>query len=122
MVGEKLEIRLGAVSTISASRHTLRRQLDTWGCGNADDVLLVFSGLITNATLSTSGPSTAEVTHDPPDVRIEVHDSSHAAPQPGHDERPGGFGLRLVDSLSQSWGWEATATGKTVWSAMGCGH
>lgn len=121
MDGDRFDIHVGAVATLAAGRKTLNDGLVRWECGNVDDMLLVFSELATNAAVHTAGASTTVITHAPPNVRLEVHDSSHAIPALRHDTHPGGFGLRIVDQLSQSWGWDRTATGKVVWSVMPCG-
>jgi hypothetical protein len=83
---------------------------------------LVFAELVTNATVHTPAASTTVITHMPPNVRIAVHDSSHAIPALRHDDPPGGFGLRIVSQLSDTWGWDQTPTGKVVWSNIPCGH
>jgi anti-sigma regulatory factor (Ser/Thr protein kinase) len=50
-------------------------------------------------------------------LRVEVEDEGggdvlveHADPRGGH-----GYGLLLVDHLSDAWGWEPTPSGKRVW-------
>jgi hypothetical protein len=122
MVDDRFEIGVTVASTIAAGRAVLQNGLLGWGCSNPADVLLVFSELATNAMVHTAAASRTVVTHLPPNVRIAVHDISHVAPQPLHDARQGGFGLRIVDELSESWGWDETATGKVVWSVIPCGH
>ena len=123
MNDDSFDISVTAPSTMAAGRNTLYSGLQGWGCGNTDDIVLVFAELVTNATAHTlAATSTTVITHMPPNVRIAVHDSSHAAPRLRHDARPGGFGLRIVRQLSDSWGWDQTATGKVVWSVVPCGH
>ena len=120
MVSETFEIRLGELSTLAASRRTFRTRLESWGCANVDDVVLVFSELITNATVHAADASKAVISYEPPGLRIEVHDSSLAGPLMRRGDQRGGFGLRIVDQLSVSWGWEQTPTGKVVWSNVDC--
>jgi hypothetical protein len=123
MNDDTLDIRVTVSSAITAARNTLHNGLQGWGCGNIDDIDLVFSELVTNATVHTlAATSQTVVTHMPPNVRIAVHDSSHTIPELRHNGRPGGFGLRIVNELSNSWGWGQTATGKVVWSIIPCGH
>jgi hypothetical protein len=122
MADETIEIAVGVVSTMGAGRSVLEGGMHVWGCGNVDDVVLVFSELITNAVVHTPGASSAVITHEPPNVRIEVHDGSHVIPELRHDTDPGGFGLQIVSRLSGGWGWVQTPTGKVVWSIMACGH
>ena len=87
-----------------------------------DDVVLVFSELVTNAAVHTAAAPRTVITHESSAVRLAVHDSSHTAPLLRTDGGPGGWGLRIVSSLSDSFGWEQTDVGKTVWSVIGCGH
>lgn len=105
----------------SAARHVLHRQLDRWHCGSTDDGLLVFAELVTNAVQHAGGAAQVTVLHGAQLLRIEVRDHSRAIPE----ERPaggadGGFGLNIVGQLSQRWGWEQRADGKTVWSELPC--
>ena len=123
MVDETFELQVSIPSTIAPARHTARARMQAWGCDNAADVELVFSELLTNATVHSTAASTTVISHGPHTVRIEVHDTSHSIPQLRHDTRPdGGLGLRIVNQLSHSWGWEQTATGKVVWAIIPCGH
>lgn len=115
-------IRVAMPSTMAASRLVLQDRLHGWGCDNVDNMVLVFSELVTNATLHTAADSQTVITHQRPFVRIEVHDSSHTVPEMRNATaaQPGGFGLRIVSELSSSWGWLQTATGKAVWSIIAC--
>jgi anti-sigma regulatory factor (Ser/Thr protein kinase) len=122
MAGDTFDIGVPVASTMGAGRQVLRNGLLEWGCGNDTDVVLVFSELVTNAVVHTAAASTTVITHKPPNVRIEVHDTSHVIPEMRHDTRPGGVGLRIVNHLSESWGWDQTPTGKVVWSVTPCGH
>ena len=122
MGDDTFNIEVGVPPTMAEGRQTLRDQLHGWGCSNVDDVVLVFSELVTNAWMHTIGASTTVITHGPPSVRIEVHDASRSIPDLRHDTRVGGFGLQIVSQLSNDWGWDQTPTGKFVWSTMPCGH
>ena len=122
MGDDSFNIQVGAPATMAERRQTLRDQLHRWGCSNVDDVVLVFSELVTNASVHTIGGSTTLITHGPPSVRIEVHDASRSIPELRHDTRLGGLGLQIVSQLSDDWGWEQSPIGKTVWSTMPCGH
>ena len=117
---EPITIHIGAAWTLSAGRQMVSTGLGEWGCTNISDALLVFSELVSNAVTHTGAPSIAVVSHDPPNVRIEVHDSSAAVPALRDDDHPGGLGLHIVGQLSESWGWVPTLTGKTVWSVIAC--
>jgi hypothetical protein len=54
-------------------------------------------------------------------IRLEVQDpgrDSTVAPRQG-DERDGGFGLNIVQTLSERWGFERVATGGTrLWARL----
>jgi len=107
--------------SLASAREELRDRLSSWGCQLRDDIVLVFSELITNATVHTTQGWRAVVTHVPPHVRIEVHDGSHAGPHVLADPSQGGLGMAIVAKLSDHWGWESTATGKFVWCLVACG-
>ena len=115
-------VPVGVPSTMTAGRSIFHDGLQGWGCGNIADMTLVFSELVTNATMHAAGASTTVISHAPPNVRIAVHDSSHVIPELRPNAPQGGFGLQIVDQLSDSWGWDQTPTGKVVWSVIRCGH
>ena len=122
MGDDTFHIQVGVPPTMAEGRQTLRDQLHGWGCSNVDDVVLVFSELVTNAWMHTIGASTTVITHGPPSVRIEVHDASRSIPELREGSRLGGCGLQIVNELSDDWGWEPSLTGKIVWSTMPCRH
>jgi anti-sigma regulatory factor (Ser/Thr protein kinase) len=93
------------------------------------DALLAISELATNALLYGSGPSPDGVIHvaidaKPEVLRVAVQQTNSAAdarmlsePRPGVSEDGvplGGFGLRLVDRLTDDWGVEPGPPG-IVW-------
>jgi hypothetical protein len=54
-------------------------------------------------------------------VRLEVDDARASGPtMRAEGGAAGGFGLRIVDRLSDTWGWDVNPTGKTVWSVLPC--
>ncbi len=122
VVGDRFEISVDGTPGLQAARHTVRQRLEAWGCANVDDVVLVFSELVTNAAVHTAAASRTVITHESSAVRLAVHDSSHRAPRLRTDGGPGDWGLRIVSSLSASFGWEQTDVGKAVWSVVACGH
>ena len=118
-----IDIHVTASWEIATGRDILGNGLRQWGCSNIDDVVLVFSELVTNALVHTAAAtSTTVITHLPPGVSVAVHDGSPIGPDVRFDPGPGGFGLRIVSELSDSWGWDLTASGKVVWSMVPCGH
>jgi len=87
-----------------------------------DDAQLVASELITNSVLhSGASPDAAvliRIRLSSTVLRLEVEDGGRGAtiaPRPSDVERGGGFGLNIVDTLSQDWGVERTAAGTRVW-------
>ena len=86
--------------------------LDRWECARSADSLLVFSELVTNAVIHGGGATMIVVDHGERELRFEVHDGTHGTPQVRDGIGvTGGAGLRIVDQLCHSWGWEQTATG-----------
>jgi serine/threonine-protein kinase RsbW len=90
---------------------------------------LVVSELVTNS-VRHSGRSAADVVIvrvqlTSTMVRIEVEDSGRGgviAPRPPDLESGGGFGLNVVQALSERWGLERVAASKTrVWAQLRCG-
>ena len=101
------------------ARDAMRSWLATWPCPQslAADVLLVLSELVTNAV--THAASTAQVMatlrHDR--LRLEVRDHSFGPPRLRTDGvAPGGFGLQIVATVADEWGWCTTPSGKVVWA------
>ncbi|MGH9271037.1 MAG: ATP-binding protein [Ilumatobacteraceae bacterium] len=100
-------------------RRMARAALVEWGCARVVDVVLAVSELVTNAVMDAGSPPTLELTFTSPGVRVEVHDSSHAIPVLNPAAITGGYGLRIVATVSDDWGWELTPTGKLVWATFG---
>ncbi len=117
-----------SVQHIAASAALVRHQL---ACDLArydlpseaiDDAVLVASELVGNAVRHTraSESGTLDVSWDvdTSGVRVSVGDPSDTPPSPraaaGHETE--GRGLRIVDAMSDDWGVELAAHGKTVWA------
>jgi len=91
----------------------------------AETLVLVVSELVTNAVVHTGCPAVLRLSMPvavdgvASPVRVEVADSSHAAPAPrraGSDEdATNGRGLELVELLCDRWGWYPDGSGKRVW-------
>jgi anti-sigma regulatory factor (Ser/Thr protein kinase) len=91
--------------------------------GRSDDPRLAVTELVSNA-VRHAGLETDTLIHlrieaDDAHVRVEVEQPTsasdvHVAEQPGTDERPGGFGLRLVEVFADAWGFEPGPPGR-VW-------
>lgn len=106
-----------------AVREKLR---DLTECGHAlEDVLVVASELTANAVLHSGGSSrdrlAIEARLDPGSVVLAVCDPGRsgvsAKPRPADPNRPGGFGLRIVEKIASDWGAERDC-GYRVWAEV----
>ena len=107
-------------SNVRTVRSLLDRLLGSWRLdGRVDDgdLKLVATELSTNALVHTTAPDTITIRYLGDRIRIEVRDASTSAPQPRSPslQAEGGRGMRLVESLSKSWGVDPTSGGKQVW-------
>lgn len=124
VAGQRRRLALSGVrGHVAKGRDFTRRALLDWGWdGNetAEDVLLLVSELLTNASLHAGGCfelalTTGEV------LRIEVFDGTttlprrHPSPQRG---LPGGHGLYIVERISDRWGTRTHENGKAVWAEI----
>jgi anti-sigma regulatory factor (Ser/Thr protein kinase) len=125
--------------SVKAARTFTRTVLHQWELGEYfDDVALVASELVTNAlrhalpAVPVSGPDTRfrlHLMHWPSRLVCAVRDPSGAEPvlRGGLCDEPdfsseSGRGLRLVEAVSNNWGWYPLAgplRGKVVWSLFG---
>jgi anti-sigma regulatory factor (Ser/Thr protein kinase) len=81
-----------------------------------DRVELLLSELVTNVVHHVGSPMVVRCRRLPGTVRIEVADASVDPPRV--IEAPGsrsGYGLRIVESLADDWGFESLDGGKAVW-------
>lgn len=82
-----------------------------------EDIVLCIDELVANVVVHTTSSPVLTVTIDET-IRIEVADASGsaAALRDPADTRPGGWGLRIVESVADRWGSAANTTGgKVVW-------
>ncbi len=126
--GPSVEIPLSANDDApSVARSAVRR----WLTGRAlsavvENVRLVVSELVTNSVRhSDAGAGAgvlARIRMASGTLRVEVEDwgrGGGVALRPGNFDVGGGFGLHLVEALSQSWGVERTSAGGTrVWAVL----
>lgn len=106
-----------------------RRAISEWlaplECGGdvTDRVLLVVSELVTNAVVHARSAPEVTATFDNGRLLVAVADTDPVPSilRTGLDgDTAGGFGLRLVAALTDSWGWEPTEAGKRVWTETSC--
>ena len=95
-----------------------------WGLASLSaDAELVVSELVTNALLHAPGPESFElcVVRRPGGIRLELADGSSIAPviRELEDGRPGGRGLRIVQTIAVAWGHDEEGGGKRVWVELG---
>ena len=121
MPTDTLTMTAATPQAITDARHTLEAQLTTWACGRTADSLLVFSELVTNAVRHAGGAQRITIVHGDRTLRLEIHDHTRGIPAVAAVAgSAGGFGLRIVEQLSQTWGWTTTDTGKIVWADLEC--
>lgn len=118
-------IRLAAdPRAVAEARKQLRVTIAVWDvpvdCETAE---LLVSELVTNAvTHDGAGAVIMAVRVARGRLRVDVHDSSAALPEPRNDpalDAEDGRGLLLVDTLADEWGFYRTPGGKAVYFALG---
>ena len=108
---------LGAAS--EARRATRRWLADsTMSDALLDNLQLVISELVTNAVIHARTPLRLLVRFDGDRVLTEVFDADVHLPTPAVSDDVGGWGLLLVDRLSDRWGSEPFTDGKRVWAEL----
>ena len=121
---EPLELVFDSAANASAiARRALRWWLEEVQCPKSikDDVVVVFSELVTNAVRHAGVEFTAAATFDDGRLRLSVTDREPSPPAVLPDAGPsGGFGLRLIEALSDGWGWRPLGVGKEVWAETLC--
>ncbi|MEU8529615.1 ATP-binding protein [Streptomyces sp. NPDC048629] len=111
--------------SVPLARRELRKTLAAWELGAIEDAAsLVLTELLTNAVRHARVPGQEVETHFAlieGGLRIEVHDASEKRPLIAlpHGGAVGGWGLPLVDTLSERWGLaDRTGPGKLVWAEL----
>ena len=116
-----LGLSAGSPAEVTSARRAVEVRLREWGCDLLDEVLLVFSELVTNAVSHAGRAERVLVRLDEAAVTVAVEDASGSGPQMRLEgDASGGFGLRIVEQLAIEWGWEPTDIGKRVWAKVRC--
>jgi anti-sigma regulatory factor (Ser/Thr protein kinase) len=108
-------------TAVPLARHQLRALLSDWQLRCVlEDAELVTGELVGNVVRHGSFPAELRVEWYGRRVRVEVADASPEQPverrrDPGE---PGGFGLPIVDAVSEAWGVRPGPTGKVVWADL----
>jgi len=121
-------LELGALlSAVPCARLHARQVLREWGiAGVADSAGLLVTELVANAVRASRGMAQVSgvvrvwLLSDSTQILILVWDAS---PQPPvladvTDEAEQGRGLRIVEAVSEQWGWYASGNGKVVWAIV----
>jgi anti-sigma regulatory factor (Ser/Thr protein kinase) len=119
-------LELGAYpGAVPCARLHTRAVLWEWGLQLGKDAELVVSEIATNAIQASWLTGQAGVVRlwllsDRQRVLILVWDASPHPPTPAHHDQgqfqESGWGLMLVDSLSDQWSWYPAPGGKVVWA------
>jgi anti-sigma regulatory factor (Ser/Thr protein kinase) len=126
--GEQVEARLPLDALAPGGARILAAQYlrDRVAAPVLDSVLLLLSELVTNSVRHSNAPSAegVMVRLQPTRamLRLEVEDSGHdgvIAIRPPDQQNGGGFGLNIVQTLSDGWGIERSAhRGTRVWAQL----
>lgn len=105
-----------------AARDFVRCRLMIWGRDDiVDDALVIIGELLTNALIHAPSPEyVVAVDWNGGMIRLEVWDTSPFLPHklPIDLDNVHGRGMRIVDALSEVWGWRIAASGKCVWAVL----
>ncbi|GII89150.1 ATP-binding protein [Sphaerisporangium siamense] len=109
-------------TTIKTARDFTVTTLRAWGLGELSyDARLVISELVTNAVRHAGEPTRVRLLHRATHLVCAVADPTDRPPVVTDADQYAetGRGLRLVESLSCSWGWRVfEGRGKLVWAAF----
>jgi anti-sigma regulatory factor (Ser/Thr protein kinase) len=104
------------------ARGCVRAAIDAWDVPVDRDVAVILtSELVTNALRHEAGETvTLTITCVCDQLRVDVHDSSSAAPvlEDAPVDAESGRGLLLVATLSAEWGFYRTPAGKAVYFTL----
>jgi serine/threonine-protein kinase RsbW len=107
-------------STPKQARRFVEECMISWGMsGVSEPVLLAVSELTTNAVTHGDGPITLTLSTKDDRVRVEVENEGAGTPvlrKPDPERQvTGGWGLHLVDTLTDDWGIDVRPRKTAVW-------
>lgn len=112
-------------AAVPAARRQIQAALRAWAVpADPADVVLLTSELVTNAVRHAGGPViTLVVSCSRGQVRVDVHDPSSVLPEVADvpPDAESGWGLHLVASLADEWGYYRTPAGKAVYFTLAFG-
>jgi len=111
-------------SEVRRARDLVRTSLDSWGLSaDAQALELAVSELVTNAVVHGAGGIEVQLSAHGPEVRLEVVNEGDGSPavHEQSDDEYGGWGLRLVEELADSWGSEIAPGCTRVWMVKKAG-
>ncbi|MFI8185192.1 ATP-binding protein [Actinacidiphila glaucinigra] len=106
------------LTSVGRARRLVTAQAGGWGLGDLADTLeLLVSELVTNALRHARGPVRLNLRIQDAFLRCEVEDISPRTPvrRIAGSAAEGGRGIDILALLSDAWGTDRTATGKTTW-------
>ncbi|GAA3387355.1 ATP-binding protein [Streptomyces roseoviridis] len=129
--GARRRLRLAGLPSPAgrARAFTVEALADWFGSGTAvdadaaaaGDVVLVVAELVANSEAHGGGALELVLDADDTRLRIEVSDNGALLPAPRpshHPAQPGGHGLFIVERVTDRWGVEQHAWGKSVWAEV----
>ena len=112
----------GEAASAGAARRFVAGELSDVDPRLLESIVLMVSELAANSVRHAQSAFRVAVDRAAKTVRIDVHDEGAGRPlmrSPGPHE-PSGRGLRIVDALSDEWGFvEHARGGKSVWFTVG---
>jgi anti-sigma regulatory factor (Ser/Thr protein kinase) len=119
-----MTLRLSLPAEPLAAREA-RRAVSAWARSHdlyerLDDLELVTSELVTNATVHGLGPVIVELYDKGQSLRLQVTDSGALAPSPrlASSEDDSGRGLMIVAALALAWGSSVNGSVTQVWAEL----
>ena len=86
-----------------------------------ENAVLAVSELVTNSIVHTASAPVVAAAYDDGRLRVEVRDDDPGEPTMlAPDDRIGGYGLRIIDQVTDAWGWQRSPQGKSVWTELLC--